>query len=97
MYSHPGIVDTHLLLRDVGLLKFYEETTSLMGNENLFKELIHHWNHVKQPFKNSPSLWYHSIVEEIFFIIGLSKRGEDFTQFLYLLPNIARESQLAYV
>jgi hypothetical protein len=35
--------------------------------------------------------------EDIYFITGLSRRGEVWPQFLDLLPGIAGESQLAYV
>jgi hypothetical protein len=41
MYPHPITAMTHVLLRDVGLLKYYEEATYLKGNSKLLLHLIH--------------------------------------------------------
>ena len=44
MYPHPIMIDTQLLLREVGLLKFYEEATSLKGHSGLLGQLIFRWD-----------------------------------------------------
>jgi len=67
-----------LLLRNVGLLKYYEEATSLKKNYAFLEQLIHQWDAHKHAFKVSPHQWYHSTEEAIYFITGLSKRGKDF-------------------
>jgi hypothetical protein len=45
LFPHPISQSTHALLMDVGLLKFYQEGTSLRGNSLLLQQLIHHWDH----------------------------------------------------
>jgi hypothetical protein len=37
LFIHPISHQTHALLMDVGLLKFYEEGTSLRGNSSLLQ------------------------------------------------------------
>jgi hypothetical protein len=83
-------------LRDVGLLKYYEEATSLKGNSGLLVHLIHQWNVHRQYFCVGPDQWYHPTEEDIYFIIGLSRRGDDFPQFPYLLVGVVVESHLMY-
>jgi hypothetical protein len=59
LFPHPLSQQTHDLLMDIGLLKFYQEGTSLRGNSLLLQQLIHHWDHVRQGFRVGPNLWYH--------------------------------------
>jgi hypothetical protein len=40
--------------------------------------------------------WYHPSEEDIFFIIGLSKREEDFPQFLDVPVGVSVDSKLMY-
>jgi hypothetical protein len=40
--------------------------------------------------------WYHPTEEDIYFITGLSKRGEDFPQFLDVRVGVSTERQLMY-
>jgi hypothetical protein len=40
LYPHPITVVTHVLLRNVGLLKYYEEDTSLKGHFGLLVHMI---------------------------------------------------------
>ena len=47
-----------------------------------------------QAFKVKLDLWYHPIEEDIYFIIGLSRREEVWPQFLELAIDIAGEIQL---
>jgi hypothetical protein len=84
-------------LMDVGLLKFYEEGTSLRGNSSLLQQLICHWDHGRQAFRVGPDLWYQPMEEDVYFITGLSRRGEVWPQFPDLPPGVAGETQLAYV
>jgi hypothetical protein len=44
LYPHPITPVTHLLLRDVGLLKYYQETTSLNGKFGLLVHMIYRWD-----------------------------------------------------
>jgi hypothetical protein len=41
-------------------------------------------------------LWYHPIEEDVYFITGLSRRGEYFHHFPALPPSVVRKAQLAY-
>jgi hypothetical protein len=61
-------------LRNVGLLKFYEEATSLKGNSSFLYQLICRWDHARQTFRASHDLWYYPIEEDIYFIGGLFRR-----------------------
>jgi hypothetical protein len=45
----------------------------------------------------SLDLWYHPMEEDVYFITELSRRGEYFPHFPALLPDVAGETQLAYV
>jgi len=78
LYPHPIAAVTRVLLRSVGLLKYYEEATSLKGHSELLIHLIRRWDVYQQAFQVGPDQWYHPIEEDIYFIIGISKRGEDF-------------------
>jgi hypothetical protein len=96
LYPRPSTTATRLLLRNVGLLKYYEEATSLKGNSAFLAQLIHRWDAHQQAFRVGPHQWYHPTEEDIYFITGLSRRGEDFPQFLDVPVGVAAESQLAY-
>jgi hypothetical protein len=41
-FIHPITPQTHAILRTLGLLKFYEEGTSLRGNSPLLQQFICH-------------------------------------------------------
>jgi hypothetical protein len=82
---------------DIGLLNFYQEGTSLKWNSSLLQQLIFHWDHVRHGFKVSLDLWYRPMEEDVYFIIGLSRRGEYFPHFPALPLGVARETQLEYV
>jgi hypothetical protein len=97
LFPHPISQLTHDLLMDIGLLKFYQEGTSLRGNSLLLQQLICRWDHVRQGFRVGPDLWYHPTEEDVYFITGLSRRGEYFPHFPVLPPGVAGETQLAYV
>ena len=43
-YPRPIATTTQGLLRKVGLLKFYEEATSLKAHSVFLRHLIHRWN-----------------------------------------------------
>ena len=43
-YPHPITAATQGLLREVGLLKFYEEATSLKSHNFFLRHLIRRWN-----------------------------------------------------
>jgi hypothetical protein len=55
---HPITPQTHALFRDVGLLKYYEEATSLKGNSSFLQQLIHCWDHGMQTFRVDLDLLY---------------------------------------
>ena len=44
LYPLPITTTTHFLLRNVGLLKYYEEATSLKGHFGLLVHLIRQWD-----------------------------------------------------
>jgi hypothetical protein len=62
-----------LILRDVGPLKFFDEDKSLKGNMELLYYLICLWDHVIRFFMFDLDLWYQPTIEDIYFIIRLSK------------------------
>ena len=82
---------------DVGILKFYEEGTSLRGNSPWLQQLISRWDHGCHAFRVGPDLWYHTKEEDVYFIIGLSMKGDVWPQFLDLLHGFVGETKLAYV
>jgi hypothetical protein len=47
-------------------------------------------------FRVGPDQWYHPTEEDMYFITGISRRGEDFPQFLDVPVGVAIESQLMY-
>jgi hypothetical protein len=96
LYPHPITPTTHALLRDVGLLKYYEEATSLKGHSGLLVHLIRRWDVHRQAFCVGLDQWYHPTEEDIYFITGLSRRGEDFPQFPDVPVGVSTESQLMY-
>jgi hypothetical protein len=50
LHPFPITAMTHVLLRDVGLLKYYEEATYLKGNSRLLVHLIRRWDVHRQDF-----------------------------------------------
>ena len=84
------------LLRQVRLLKFYEEATSLKGHGVFFTHLIHRWNSRRLAFWVGPNQWYVPTEEDIYFIIGISRRGVDFPSFPEVPVGYATRSQLVY-
>ena len=81
MYPHSITVATQFLLMEVGLLKFYEEATSLKGHGGLWRKLIFQWNAHRQDFQVGHNQRYAPTEEEIYFVTGLSRRGVDFPLF----------------
>ena len=81
LYPHPSTTAMRVLLRNVGLLKYYEEATSMKGNSSFITQLIHQWDAHQQAFRVGPHQWYHPTEEDIYFIIGISRRGEYFLFF----------------
>jgi hypothetical protein len=80
LYPHPITAVTQVLLRNVGLLKYYEEATSLKGHSGFLVQLIRRWDVHRRALCGSDQ-WYQPTKEDIYFIIGLSRRGEYFPQF----------------
>ena len=54
--AYPRLItaDTQGLLRRVGLLKFYEEATSLKAHSVFLRHLIRRWNAHQQAFQVGP-------------------------------------------
>lgn len=75
LYPHPITAVTQVILRNVCLLKYYEKATSLKGHSGLFSQLIHQWDAHQQDFHVDPNTWHGPIVEDIYFITDLSRRG----------------------
>jgi hypothetical protein len=96
LYPHPITAMTRVILRNVGILKYYEEDTSLKGHFGLLVHLIRRWDVHRQVFCVGLDQWYHPTEEDIYFIIGLSRRGEDFPHFPYVLVGVLAEIQLMY-
>ena len=44
LYPHPISAMTQVVFRNVGLLKYYEEATSLKAHSILLEHLIYRWN-----------------------------------------------------
>jgi len=78
LYPQPSTKATHLLPRNVVLLKYYEEATSLKENSTFLAQLIRQWNGHQKAFKICPHQWYHATDEDIYFITRICRRGEDF-------------------
>ena len=95
-YPHPITADTQKILRQVGLLKFYEEATSLKAHSVFLRYLIRRWNARQQAFQVGLDQWYTPTEEDIYFIIGLSRRGVDFPSFPDVLAGCVAGSQLVY-
>ena len=96
VYPHPITVVTQVLLRNIGLLKYYKEARSLKGHYGILVQLIHWWDVHRHDFHVGPNKWYHPIEEHIYFITGLSRRGKYFPQFLDVPIGYALGSQLEY-
>jgi hypothetical protein len=97
LFPHHISQSTHDLLIHVGILKFYQESTSMRGNSLLLQWFIRHWDHGQHGFRVNLDMWYHPTREDIDFIIKLFRRGEDLPRFPELPLGVAREIQLAYV
>jgi hypothetical protein len=63
-----------ILLRDVGLLTYYDEDTSLKGNYGLLVHLIHRWDVHRHAFHVGLDQWYHPT--ERIFNLSLGYPGE---------------------
>ena len=96
LYPLPIIATTRELLRNVGLLKYYEEATSLKGQFVFLAHLIRCWSFQEQAFCVGPWVWYRPTKEEIYFNIGLCRRREDFPQFPDVPHGVATEIHLTY-
>jgi hypothetical protein len=81
LYPRRITVVTHVLLRYVGLLKYYEEDTSLKGHYGLLVHLIHQWDVHRQDLCVGPDQWYDPTEEDMYFITRIFTRGEYFPQF----------------
>ena len=96
VYPFPITVDTQGLLRQVGLLKFYEEDSSLKAHSVFLRHLIRRWNAHRQAFQAGVEQWYTPTEEDIYFITGLSRRGVDFPSFLDMPASCVAGGQLVY-
>ena len=67
-YPCPITTKTQGLLRQVGLLKFYEEATSLKSHSLFLRHLILRWNAQQQAFRVGINQWYTPTEEDIYFI-----------------------------
>jgi hypothetical protein len=52
---------------------------------------------VRQGFRVILDPWYHPTEEDVYFIIGLSRRGMYFPHFPALPPDVAKEAHMEYV
>ena len=93
-YPCPITKATQGLLKQVGLLKLYEEANSLKGHGVLLRHLIRRWNAHRHAFRVGPNEWYVPTEEDIYFITGLSRRGVDFPWFPEVLASYVVGSQL---
>ena len=75
MYPRPITTTTKLILREVGLLKFYEEATSLKGHNGLLAQLIFRWDAHRQAFWVGPNQWYTPTKEDIFYYWPIYERA----------------------
>ena len=60
------------------------------------RHLIRRWNAQQQGFRVGINQWYTPIEEDIYFIIGLSRRGVDCPSFPEVLAGFVVGSQLVY-
>ena len=95
-YPRPITTDTQEILRQVGLLKFYEEVASLKAHSLFLIYLICTWNAHRQAFQVGPDQWYTPTEEDIYFITGLSRRGVYFPSFPDMPAGCVEGSQLVY-
>ena len=95
-YPRPITTDTQGILRQVGLLNFYEEATYLKAHSVFLRYLIRSWNAHRQAFQVGLDQWYTPIEEDIYFIIGLSRRGVDFHSFPDVPAGCVAGIQLVY-
>ena len=96
LYPRPITAATQGLLRQVGLLKFYEEATSLKSNSGFLRHLIRRWNSQQQAFRVGIDQWYTPTEEDVYFIIGISRRGVYFPSFPEVSVGYVAGSQLVY-
>ena len=88
----PITADTKDIFKQVCLLRFYEEAISdLKAHSVLLRHLIGRWNAHRQAFQVGPDQWYTPTEEEIYFITGLSRRG-DFPSFPDVPPSCVARS-----
>ena len=92
LYPHPITAQTRQILRNVGLLKFYQEDTSLKGNSVLLGQLIRHWDRRWKKFTFGPDQWVQLTKEDVYLITRLSNSGDYFPQFLYIPTDTIVES-----
>ena len=83
--------------RCVKLLEFREEDISLRVSSEFLQQLIHYWDNAQHAFIVSPNFLYQLQEEDIYFTTRLSRRGEDWPQFLEIPIDIVVETQLIYV
>ena len=95
-YPCPITAATQGLLRQVGLLKFYEEATSLKSHSLFLRHLIRRCNAQRQAFRVGINQWYTATEEDVYFITGLSRRGVDFPSFPEVPAGCVVGSQLVY-
>ena len=85
-----------VILRQVGLLKFYEEATSLKAHSVFLRYIIHRWIAHRQDFQAGPDQWYTPTKDDIYFITGLSRRGVNFPSFPDMPASCVAGIQLVY-
>lgn len=96
LYPCPITVATQGILRNVGLLEYHEEATSLKGHFRLLAQLIRRGDFHRQAFDVGPDMWFQPNDEEIYFITSLSMRGGYYPQLPDVLHGVATESHLVY-
>ena len=84
-------------MRVVDLLKFYDVAISLKGNTTFLTQLIAQWDHHRQAFQVGLDKWFRPTREDIYFITGLSRIGEDFSYFPEVTTRVVASTQLVYV
>ena len=95
LYPPPITSQTRHFSRVVCLLKSYGAAIFLKGNFALLCQFIQCWDHKRNLFNVGGVQWFHCIEEDIYFIIGLYRRGEDLPQFLDVPVGFAVE-KLSY-
>jgi len=96
LYPCPITAAIWALLRNVGLLKYYEEDASLKEHSVLLVHIIRRWSAQEHACHVGLRVWYRPTKEDIYFITGLSRRGEYFHLFPDIPHGVAAKIQLAY-